>query len=152
MGAEGRDQQHVRHGNEYFLGENRGNPIAFTHSVVDAGADLVLGSGPHVLRGMEWYRGRLIAYSLGNFLGNGTLSIGGILGVSGILHVALRSDGSWIGGDLTPVRLVSPGLPALDPAEEAHGVVRTLSKDDFGRNAMRISRTGVLSPPAWRQG
>ena len=36
---------------------------------VRAGADLVLGSGPHVLRAMEIYRGRLIAYSLGNFSG-----------------------------------------------------------------------------------
>ena len=73
-GAEGAPYEHVRPGTETFLGENRGNAYAFSHAVVEAGADLVVGSGPHVLRGMEWYRGRLIAYSVGNFLGNGTLA------------------------------------------------------------------------------
>jgi poly-gamma-glutamate capsule biosynthesis protein CapA/YwtB (metallophosphatase superfamily) len=65
MGAEGSDKQHVRRGTEVFLGENRGDPVRFAHAAVDAGADLVVGHGPHVLRGMEWYKGRLIAYSLG---------------------------------------------------------------------------------------
>ena len=151
-GAEGSDRQHVGAGTEWFLGENRGNPKAFSHAVVDAGADLVLGSGPHVLRGMEWYHGRLIAYSLGNFLGDGTLGIGGVLGASGILHATLNADGGWVRGDLTPVRLVSPGLPSLDPAEEAHGIVRTLSREDFGRDAMRVTTVGQLLPPAWRTG
>jgi hypothetical protein len=151
-GAEGSDRQHVRLGTEWFLGENRGDAESFSHIVVDAGADLVLGSGLHVLRGMEWYHGRLIAYSLGNFLGNGTLSIGGVLGVSGILHVTLGSNGAWLHADLTAVRLVSPGVPALDLAEAAHGIVRTLSREDFGRNAMRVTPTGQMLPPAWRTG
>jgi hypothetical protein len=151
-GAEGSDRQHVRPGTEWFLGENRGNAEAFSHAVIDAGADLVLGSGPHVLRGMEWYHGRLVAYSLGNFLGDGTLGIGGILGVSGILHVKLTGAGGWVSGSLTPIRLVSPGVPVIDSAEEAHGVVRTLSREDFGRNAMRVTPTGGLLPPAWRTG
>jgi poly-gamma-glutamate capsule biosynthesis protein CapA/YwtB (metallophosphatase superfamily) len=151
-GAEGTDHQHVRPGTEWFLGENRGNPQAFAHTVVDAGADLVMGSGPHVLRGMEWYHGRLIAYSLGNFLGDGTLGIGGILGASGILHVTLTPDGRWVRGDLTAVRLVSPGLPSLDSAEEAHGIVRELSREDFGRRAVRVTTTGRLLPPARRAG
>jgi poly-gamma-glutamate capsule biosynthesis protein CapA/YwtB (metallophosphatase superfamily) len=151
-GAEGSDRQHVRRGTEWFLGENRGDAESFSHVVVDAGADLVVGSGPHVLRGMEWYHGRLIAYCLGNFLGNGTLSIGGVLGVSGILHVMLGRDGSWLHANLTPVRLVPPGVPALDSAESAHGIVRTLSREDFGHNAARVTPTGQLLPPAWRTG
>ena len=91
-GGEGSDHQHVKRGTEWFLGENRGNSIAFTHAVVDAGADLVVGSGPHVLRGMEWYRGRLIAYSLGNFVGYHTLATDGVTGVTGILQVTLGKD------------------------------------------------------------
>ena len=86
-GAEGTERQHVRAGTELFLGENRGNPVRFAHAVVDAGADLVVGHGPHVLRGMEWYRGRLIAYSLGNFAGYKVFSLGGPLSTSGILRV-----------------------------------------------------------------
>ena len=146
-GAEGEDASHVRRGGEYFLGENRGDPVSFTHAVVDAGADLVVGHGPHVLRGMEWYRGRLIAYSMGNFLGCRTLSTSGALALSGILRVSLRADGSWVRGDLVPVRLGGCGVPQRDPAEASHGFVRELSRNDFGRRGIRVSRSGVLLPP-----
>jgi poly-gamma-glutamate capsule biosynthesis protein CapA/YwtB (metallophosphatase superfamily) len=146
-GAEGSDHQHVRPGTEWFLGENRGNAYAFAHAVVRAGADLVVGSGPHVLRGMEWYRGRLIAYSLGNFVGYHTLATSGVTGVTGILHVALGRNASWVAGDLVPVTIAPGGIPRPDPAEAAHEIVRTLSKQDFGPRAMLVSRAGVLRPP-----
>ena len=143
-GAEGADQQHVRAGTETFLGENRGNAIAFSHAVVRAGADLVLGSGPHVLRGMEWYHGRLIAYSLGNFAGYGVFAMGGPLSTSAILRVTLRGDGSYDSGVLVATRLVGAGMPALDPSEAAHGAVRELSKADFGAHGVKVSATGDL--------
>jgi poly-gamma-glutamate capsule biosynthesis protein CapA/YwtB (metallophosphatase superfamily) len=151
-GAEGASHDHVRPGTETFLGENRGDAIAFSHAVVRAGADLVVGSGPHVLRGMEWYRGRLIAYSVGNFLGNGTLSLAGPDGVSAVLRVGLRRNGSWARGRLVPVRLAPPGVPVLDGTRAALGEVRSLSREDFGRNAMRVDRSGNLQPPARRTG
>ncbi len=144
-GAEGTDHTHVRAGTEIYLGENRGNVVAFSHAVVDAGADLVIGHGPHVLRGMEWYRGHLIAYSLGNFAGYKVFSLGGPLSLSGILRVTLRGDGGFDSGTLVPTRLVGAGVPALDPAESAHGIVRTLSREDFGARAVRVSANGSLS-------
>jgi capsule synthesis protein PGA_cap len=146
-GAEGSDHQHVRPGTEWFLGENRGNSIAFAHAVVRAGADLVVGSGPHVLRGMEWYRGRLIAYSMGNFVGYHTLATSGVTGVSGILHVALTRRGGYLSGNLVPVTIAGSGMPRIDGTEAAHGVVRQLSKEDFGRRAILISKSGDLTPP-----
>jgi hypothetical protein len=144
-GAEGSDRQHVKRGTERFLGENRGDSMRFAHAVVDAGADLVVGSGPHVLRGMEWYKSRLIAYSLGNFAGYKVFSLGGPLSTSGILRVTLRGDGKFETGRLVPTHLVGAGLPAIDPAEAAHGAVRTLSREDFGARAVKISRDGILS-------
>jgi poly-gamma-glutamate capsule biosynthesis protein CapA/YwtB (metallophosphatase superfamily) len=144
-GAEGSDKMRVRKGTEMFLGENRGNSVAFTHAVVDAGADLVVGSGPHVLRGMEWYHGHLIAYSLGNFAGYKVFAMGGPLSISGILRVTLRGDGGFDSGTLVPTRMVGGGLPALDPAETAHGMVRTLSKEDFGARAVKVSSSGQLT-------
>jgi len=42
--------------------------VAFAHGMIDAGADTVVGQGPHVLRGIELYRGRPILYGLGNLL------------------------------------------------------------------------------------
>ncbi len=144
-GAEGRDRQHVRPGTERFLGENRGDPVRFAHAVVDAGADLVVGSGPHVLRGMEWYKRRLIAYSLGNFAGYDVFSLGGPLSTSGILRVTLDGAGRFETGRLVPTHMVGAGLPALDPSEAAHGLVRTLSREDFGPRGVRVSRDGILS-------
>lgn len=144
-GAEGADRQHVRRGTERFLGENRGDVLRFGHAVVDAGADLVVGHGPHVLRGMEWYRGRLIAYSLGNFAGYKVFALGGPLSTSAILRVSLRGDGTFETGRIVPTRLARQGLPALDPSEAAHGVVRTLSRQDFGARGVEVSRDGVLS-------
>ena len=146
-GAEGAEHAHVRPGTERFLGENRGNSIAFSHAVVQAGADLVVGSGPHVLRGMEWYRGRLIAYSLGNFIGYGTLNTRGVTGVSGILQVTLDREARWVAGQLVPVTTAGTGLPRPDPTAAADDLVRKLSRQDFGRRAVDVSRTGVLRPP-----
>ena len=144
-GAEGRDRQHVKRGTETFLGENRGDVVRFSRAVVDAGADLVVGHGPHVLRGMEWYRGRLIAYSLGNFAGYKVFSLGGPLSTSAILRVTLRGNGGFDTGRIVPTRLVGAGVPALDPSEAAHGVVRTLSRQDFGARGVKVSPDGFLS-------
>jgi capsule synthesis protein PGA_cap len=144
MGAEGADQQHVARGNEVFLGENRGDPIRFAHAAVDAGADLVVGHGPHVLRGMEWYKGRLVAYSLGNFAGYKVFSLGGPLSVSGILRMTLASDGTFEAGVLVSTQLAGKGVPALDPTGRAHAVVRELSRADFGARAVRISSSGTI--------
>ena len=55
-GAEGANQLHTPYGTQYYLGEDRGNARAFAHAVIDAGASIVLGSGPHVIRGVERYR------------------------------------------------------------------------------------------------
>ena len=119
-GAEGAGALHTPHGSEFFVGENRGNPRAFAHAVVDAGASLVVGSGPHVIRGVERYRGRMIAYSLGNFVGYHTLAGGGVLSDSAILRVTLGADGAcWRGaGSRCCCRA---GSPAPTRATRARG-------------------------------
>jgi poly-gamma-glutamate capsule biosynthesis protein CapA/YwtB (metallophosphatase superfamily) len=99
-GAEGTKATRVVTGSERFLGENRGDLRRFTHAVVDAGADLVLGHGPHVLRGAEIYQGRLIAYSLGNFATYGRFDLSGPLAVSVVLEVELAADGRFVSGRL----------------------------------------------------
>jgi len=144
-GAEGADKTRTPKGAETAFGEFRGNPRKFSRAVIDAGADLVVGSGPHVIRGMERYKGRLIAYSLGNFAGYRVFALGGPLSLSGILRVTLRGDGAFESGTLVPTRMVGAGVPALDPAESAHGIVRTLSKEDFGARAVKVSSSGALS-------
>lgn len=150
MGAEGSDKTHVKPGNEYFFGENRGDPIKFSHTVVDAGADLVVGHGPHVLRGMEFYQGKLIAYSLGNFAGGGrTLSRDGVLKYSGILHVSLTKDGEYTGGKFLSTYLNDNGVPIRDSKNErGRKMVAELSAEDFDDTAATIGDDGTIKPSA----
>src|SRR5204863_2221734 len=103
-GAEGTSAVHVTGAEELYLGEDRGNAEAFAHMAVDAGADLVLGSGPHVLRGMEFYRDRLIAYSMGNFAGYHDFALDGVLADSAILRLTLAADGAFRRGRVRSVR------------------------------------------------
>lgn len=144
-GAEGSDRTHVEPGTEYFLGENRGDCYRFSRAVIDAGADLVVGSGPHVMRGMEFYKGRLIAYSLGNFSGYKVLGLGGALSTSGVLQVTLRADGTYLSGRLRPTRMVAPGTP--EPGGDGIDLVDEVSEEDFGPRAARISADGTIQRP-----
>ncbi|MEU2716863.1 CapA family protein [Streptomyces sp. NPDC007205] len=144
-GAEGSDRTHVEPGTEYFLGEDRGDSYRFSRAVIDAGADLVVGSGPHVMRGMEFYKGRLIAYSLGNFSGYKVLGLGGTLSTSGVLQLTLRSDGTYVSGRLRPTRIVEPGTP--EPGGDAIDLVSSVSEEDFGSQAAHISADGTIQRP-----
>nr|WP_249999831.1 CapA family protein [Actinoplanes sp. M2I2] len=150
MGAEGADEQHVKPGTETFFGENRGDPVRFSHAVIDAGADLVVGHGPHVLRGMEFYNGKLIAYSLGNFAGGGrTLSRTGVLKYGGILRVTLGRDGSYAGGKLVSTYLNANGLPTRDSsADQGRKLVARLSEADFPDTGATIGPDGSIKPSA----
>lgn len=131
LGAEGADKRHTPTKTEVAYGERRGNPRKFAHAVIRAGADLVVGSGPHVLRGIEKYRGHLIAYSLGNFAGK-NFNTRGLGGVSGILSVQLTKTGAVRGGQFTSVILGSvSGIPSVDRKNRGLKLVRTLSRQDF---------------------
>jgi poly-gamma-glutamate capsule biosynthesis protein CapA/YwtB (metallophosphatase superfamily) len=147
-GAEGARYQRVGEGTEIFLGENRGDLRKFARVVIDAGADLVLGHGPHVVRGMEVYKDRLIAYSLGNFATYGSFNLSGPLGLSLVLEAELGSDGAFIRGRIHPVKQIKPGGPLLDPDAAIIPVIRALSEEDFGARAVVVTDDGELLPPA----
>jgi poly-gamma-glutamate capsule biosynthesis protein CapA/YwtB (metallophosphatase superfamily) len=135
----------VTRATEYYVGENRGNPYAFAHAAIDDGADLVVASGPHVLRGMEWYRGHLIDYSLGDFTHYGDFATGGDLTLSGILRVTLSATGSFVSGRFTSVVLHSGGQAFVDPTGAAASFVNQLSKGDFASSAAVISPSGAIT-------
>lgn len=148
MGAEGAGMTRVKEGTEFAYGENRCDPIKFSHTVIDAGADLVVGHGPHVVRGMEFYKGRLIAYSLGNFVGyGGALNYSGVLGVTAVIKVSLNPDGSWAGGSLIATHMVSPGVPKADPNKRAITLISDVTKKDFPTTGPTIAADGALTAP-----
>ncbi|MFN8217554.1 MAG: CapA family protein [Solirubrobacterales bacterium] len=143
-GAEGSDATHTPDAEEIYLGEDRGNAVEFAHMAVEAGADLVLGSGPHVLRGMEIYRGRLIAYSLGNFCGYHNFSTEGVLGETVVLHAALAADGRFRSGRLASVRMIEAGQPVPDPEGAGAALVGQLSAEDFGARGIDVGPDGRI--------
>jgi poly-gamma-glutamate capsule biosynthesis protein CapA/YwtB (metallophosphatase superfamily) len=143
-GAEGTDHQHVPQGTEYYLGENRGNERRFAHALVTAGANLVLASGPHVLRGLQLFHNTLIAYSLGNFaMCSNALSMKGVLGQSAILVVTLGSDGTLVSGRFLPVQLVG-GVPRRTSGKSIVRRVNSLSHADFGGSAVFVGTNHTL--------
>jgi hypothetical protein len=144
-GAEGSGALHVPAGRETAFGEDRGDLRAFARTAVAAGADAVLGAGPHVVRGAEVVAGRPVAYSVGNLVGYRVLSLAGVLGTTAIVALTFRADGSWVGGRLHPTRQVAPGYAQPDPARTAIALVGRLSREDFGPTALRVAPDGTLS-------
>ncbi len=143
-GAEGSGAQHVPVGHEMFYGEDRGDLRTFTHAVIDAGADLVLGHGPHVIRGMEVYKGRLIEYSMGNFATYGRFNLSGPQGVGEILEVGLGDDGRFVGGRIIGTVQEGRGRPALDPQNQAADLVRMLTAADFPELGPKVAQDGTF--------
>lgn len=144
-GDEGSRARRTPDAPEKLGSEARGHVVQFAHAVVDAGADLVLGHGPHVLRGMEIYRDRLIAYSLGNFHTYGRFNLRGPLGRAVVLQVELDpASGAFRGGRLHATLQRRPGGARPDPAAGGIRDVRRLSRLDFPYTAPRIAADGAL--------
>ncbi len=137
-GGEGWDHVHVASGNEEFAGEDRGDVVAFAHAAVDAGADIVIGQGPHVPRAVEIYRDHLIAYSLGNFWTYEGVMSYAVSGLGPVLEAWLAPDGTVAGFTIHSTRQAGLGVPHLDPDDEAARYVLYLTRSDFPRTGAKI--------------
>jgi len=145
-GAEGAGALRVADAEEEFMGEQRGNVVRFARAAVDAGADLVLGHGPHVPRAIEVYRGKLIAYSLGNFAVYSMFNIKGPSGLGYALQAELDPETGDVLRFRTPsVALVHPGIPCPDPAGKAEALLRKLSEEFLAGEPDAAERRETLS-------
>ena len=126
-GAEGSAKTEVPGTIEYVGTENRGDVERVAYTAIDAGADLVLGAGPHVLRKIETYNGAPIAYSLGNFVGGKRLVMGGTLSLSGIFTATLERDAPTT-YNFTSVVLSKDGMPFVDQTDQGKQLLDSLSK------------------------
>ncbi len=149
-GAEGRNSSRVPFAEEEYFGEPRGDVVRFARLMVDSGADFVFGHGPHVVRGMERYRDRLIAYSLGNFATYYGISVSGIKGVAPILTVTIDQDGRFIEGRVHSTVQVRPGGPRIDTNGAALTLLRELTDQDFPDSGLRLHADGFVSPAPQR--
>jgi poly-gamma-glutamate capsule biosynthesis protein CapA/YwtB (metallophosphatase superfamily) len=144
-GAEGEGTTRIPFAEESYFGEPRGDVVRFARSMVDAGADLVFGHGPHVVRGMERYKDRLIAYSLGNFATYYGISVNGIKGIAPILVATIDEDGRFLEGQIVSTIQTRPGGPAPDPEQRALKLIRDLSREDFTESGLEFHADGTLA-------
>ena len=143
-GAEGRTKSHLPNGPESFLGENRGSLRQLAHFCIDHGADIVYGHGPHVVRAMEVYKDRFIAYSLGNFCTPYNVSLTGISGYAPVVEININADGSFIDGKIHSF-LQTRGIgPRKDPAGSVAREIRSLSITDIPQSQATIDTEGNI--------
>jgi hypothetical protein len=143
-GAEGAEYQRVPKTTEYFYGENRGNVYEFAHRMIDCGADIVFGHGPHVPRAMELYRNRLICYSLGNFFTYGRFNITGPNGIAPVIKVKTDITGKFISGTIIPAVQHPDGFVRYDPSKRAIRKIRELTMLDFPGTELEITDDGKI--------
>jgi len=123
-----------------------GDVVKFSHALIDAGADLVIGHGPHVPRALELYKKRLIAYSLGNFLTYQGIRITGVNGVAPILTLTLSADGRFKQGKIISARQYRPKGTLLDKKNKAAKIIKELTLADFPDTPLVFSKTGLITP------
>ena len=145
-GAEGADVTHIPFAEEEYYGEPRGDVVVFARGAVDAGADLVIGHGPHVVRGMERYKERLIAYSLGNFATYYGISVAGIKGIAPILTTTVDGNGAFVQAEIVSTIQLRPAGPSIDPKQRALNLMRGLSIEDFGEPGLSFLPDGMVLP------
>lgn len=143
-GAEGLSAQRVPRNNEMYLGEKRGDVYEFAHAVIDAGADIVFGSGPHVTRAIELYKNRIIAYSLGNFCTYGKFGLNGAMGIAPILKVFVNGKGEFVKGKVTAVKQVRRGFPVIDESQAVIKTIKSLTEKDFPETKLIIDDEGNI--------
>lgn len=143
-GAEGSKHEHVTRKRETFYGENRGNVYEFAHEMVDAGADIIFGHGPHVTRGMELYKGRFIAYSLGNFNTYGRFNLRGPNGIAPIVKLWIGPTGQFLSGEVIPTYQSGEGGAKIDPNNRVIKKLQELNAADFPNSQLVIDDTGNI--------
>ena len=144
-GAEGADRTHITREPEEFYGERRGDVYEFAHVAVDAGADIVIGHGPHVPRAVEIYRDRFIAYSLGNFWTWKRFNLGGPNGLAPVLYLEVDHDGRAVRARIISARQTGLGSPRLDSEARAARLIGDLSREDFPEAGLEVAGDGRIT-------
>jgi hypothetical protein len=143
-GHEGAESLHTPRRPEFVGSEARGEVVKLARALVDAGADMVVGFGPHLPRAMEIYKGKPIDYSLGNFLTYGPFNLRGPNGLSLILQAKFNKKGEVLETKVFPLSVPKPGIPFPDPEKGTLKHLRQLSKEDFPESYPEIDEDGVV--------
>ncbi|MEE9350471.1 MAG: CapA family protein [Flavobacteriaceae bacterium] len=144
-GAEGAKHTHVTRNSERYYGENRGNVYLFAHAMIDAGADVLLGHGPHVSRAIEVYKNRFIAYSMGNFCTYNRFNLTGIKGLAPIVKLELdKKTGQFISGKIISAKQKRGVYPYIDETNTAYKEIKKLTLEDFPETTLTFLDDGTF--------
>lgn len=146
-GKEGTTAVRTASGPEFLMREPRGDLRRWARTVIDAGADAVVGHGPHVLRGVEFYRGKPIFYSLGNFLTYRGFNLEGPLALTTVLQLELDGDGRFRSARMPSLVQIPQAGPTPDQSGAAVTLLRQVTGLDFPGTGARIGEDGVVLPP-----
>jgi len=144
-GAEGSKYQHVLRETEFFYGENRGNIYEFAHDLINSGADIIFGHGPHVTRAIEVYQNKFIAYSLGNFCTYARFNLKGANGLAPIIKVYTDHRGKFLWGQIIPIFQEGEGGPKIDPQKRVIKTLQELTSTDFPEVEISINDDGLIT-------
>jgi len=144
-GGEGSSFRHLTNSQESYLGENRGNPQEFAKAVIDAGADVVFGHGPHVPRAIDLYKGKFIAYSLGNFATYARFSLKAQAGNAPLVSIKIDGSGNFLSGEIISFIQEGEGGPVLDNSKRAALDIKSLTECDLPTCSLKIDDQGKIS-------
>lgn len=149
IGAEGSKYTHITRESETFLGDNRGNPYQFARLAIDAGADIVFGHGPHVPRAIDLYKGKFIAYSLGNFATSTSVNIQGVTGYAPIVKISIdKKTGDFKEGQI--YSFIQKGnngdrKPNRDDKGACIKLMKELTEQDIPESPIQIADDGKIT-------
>lgn len=146
-GREGAAAVRTPNGAEFLGKEPRGDLRRWARAVLNAGADAVVGHGPHVLRGVEFYNGKPIFYSLGNFLTYRGFNVDGPLGLTTVLQLALDGEGRFVSAMMPPLRQIPQVGPVPDSSGAAVRLLQRVTRLDFPRTGATIQSDGTILTP-----
>lgn len=148
LGAEGPTAQRTGDKSERFVGEDRGDPVAFARAAVESGATLVIGHGPHVVRGISWMDGALVFYSLGNLVTAGPFAMHAPNDRGLVACADLGPDGKVTRAVLRPTRQRGAGIAMPDVTARGIVLADSLGRLDFPDSSARMSVEAELRRPA----
>jgi len=115
--------------------------VTLGHAFIDAGADIVVGSHPHVLQGFEQYNGKWIAYSLGNFVFSSYPV--GKQAETGVLNAECSKD-AHCEISFSPMKIINAQPTPLE-GEEAKKLLSSLEEVSLGN--LTIHEDGRITSP-----
>lgn len=145
--AGGEGTTRLTFGEEIYLGENRGDSIAFARAAIDAGAASVIMHGPHVPRAIELYNNKLIIYSLGNFLTGKGISTRGTTAQAPLIRYQIKPSGDFVGAQIVSfIQKKSPHRLEIDKSNKALKTIYEMTVEQFNGGNLVFEKNGIIRP------